>query len=190
MITIGADTDAPNRVNHVVQVNGTLLSSNDRCTIFASIQRTCFKVIKRSSLLVRFVQLRFAGFSECTCYKNHLAHIFTICVLCETLVNLLILLRRYRWVDKVPETNRTVRRACHKLRQTVFVFAARPRHCLLVEAYWMLVRDGLNVMNGATVWVHTPEYGHWFQLGYVPHKHHTIAIKRYCTIVAMVDGAC
>ena len=92
MITVWADADAPDRVNDVVQVDGALLSCNYRLAIFTPIQSTSFEVIIRSGLLLSFVQLRFAGFSELARDKYHLAHIFAICVLGETLVNFLIFL--------------------------------------------------------------------------------------------------
>ena len=59
MITIWADSNAPDRVDHVEQVYAALLRGHDWLPIFAPVKRTGLEVIvNRADLRVSLVELR------------------------------------------------------------------------------------------------------------------------------------
>ena len=59
MITIWADSNAPDRVDHVKQVNAALLCGHNWLPIFAPVKRTSLEVIvDRADLRVSLVELR------------------------------------------------------------------------------------------------------------------------------------
>lgn len=59
MITIRADSNTPDRVDHVEQVYATLLCGHDWLPIFTPVERTGLEVIEnRTSLCVSLVELR------------------------------------------------------------------------------------------------------------------------------------
>ena len=109
MITIWADSNAPDRVDHVEQVYAALLCSHNRLSVFAPIERTSLEVIIHANLRFRLVDLGLSGLSQRALNEYHLTHIFAVCIFSQTLVDFLLLLRRYCGVDKVPESNRSVR---------------------------------------------------------------------------------
>ena len=61
-----------------------------------------------------------------------MTHILAVSILCQALVNLLMLLLLYLRIDHIPETNSAVRRAGYELGEALFILASHVRHCLLV----------------------------------------------------------
>ena len=57
MITIWADSNAPDRVDHVEQVYAALLRSHNRLSVFAPVKRTSLKVIIHANLCFRLIDL-------------------------------------------------------------------------------------------------------------------------------------
>jgi len=52
----------------------------------------------------------------------------------------------------------------------------------------MLVGNSLYVVDGTAVRVHAPQNGDRFQLGHVPHEHHSVAIECDRAIIQVING--
>ena len=185
---IWADSYASDRVYHVIKIDTALVLQIQKLSIFASIKRTCFEVIK-GSLRGGFISCSFAWLSQRARDKDHLAHVFAVGVLCKALIDLLILLLSHARVDKIPESNRSIWRTSDELRQVVLIFAAEAWSRFLVKTNLDFVFDYLDVVDRSAVRVHAAQDGNRFQIWDIPYKHHAVWVKSDCTIVDSVNSA-
>ena len=117
--TIRTHFDTSDRVHQVVKVESILhVCLLDQLTILTTIERFGLKVIVRGlRCCILRIQRRLSVLTKITRDENHVTHIFTVSVLGEALVNLLVLLIRYGRVDVVPESDGAIGGARHELRQ-------------------------------------------------------------------------
>ena len=188
VIAVRADSYATDRVDHIEEIDAALLRGNDRLSVLATVQRSRLEMVVRGGHR-RLVDLALSRLTQRARYEDHLAHVLAVGVLGEALVDLLILLRRHRWIDKVPEANRPVRRTRDKFGQVLLIFAPRQRHWFRVETDRVLIGHGLDVVNRAAVGVHASQNGDRFKLCDVPHEHHAVTVKCNRPIIQMIDGA-
>ena len=86
----------------------------------------------------------------------------------------MVLLLGHARVDEIPESDSSVRRASHELRQVVLIFAAEARSRFLVKTDLDFVVDHLDVVDRSAVRVHAAQDGDRFEIRDIPNKHHAV----------------
>ena len=97
-------------------------------------------------------------------------------------------LLRSRWVDKVPQANRSIRRACSE-----FCYLFSRLHLFfklgfaLDNADWNGIGYWLNIVDGAFVGHERAVDGYVIKFGYVPDKEHVVRVDCHKSLVLFVD---